>query len=55
MFGEPADAETCLSWGMAGEVIPTGQALTTSSCRPPQGPGAKSDPIESDFAHKPIY
>ena len=27
MFGEPADAETCLAWGMADEVTPTGGAL----------------------------
>lgn len=27
MFGEAADAETCLAWGMADEVAPRGQAL----------------------------
>jgi enoyl-CoA hydratase/carnithine racemase len=27
MFGEPADAETCLSWGLADEVAPKGKAL----------------------------
>jgi enoyl-CoA hydratase/carnithine racemase len=27
MFGEPADAATCLSWGMADEVTPAGEAL----------------------------
>ena len=27
MFGEPADADTCLAWGMADEVTPAGEAL----------------------------
>ncbi len=27
MFGEPADAATCLAWGMADAVAPTGEAL----------------------------
>ena len=27
MFGEPADAATCLAWGMADEVTPAGEAL----------------------------
>lgn len=27
MFGEPADARTCLAWGMADEVTPSGDAL----------------------------
>lgn len=27
MFGEPADAERCLAWGFADEVVATGQAL----------------------------
>jgi enoyl-CoA hydratase/carnithine racemase len=26
MFGEPADASTCLSWGMADEIVGSGQA-----------------------------
>ena len=26
MFGEPADAATCLAWGMADEVVPAGEA-----------------------------
>jgi enoyl-CoA hydratase/carnithine racemase len=30
MFGEPADADTCLSWGMADEVTETGGALTVA-------------------------
>ena len=27
MFGEPADAPTCLAWGLADELAPEGQAL----------------------------
>ena len=30
MFGEAADAETCLSWGMADEVTPKGEALAVA-------------------------
>ena len=30
MFGEAADAQTCLSWGMADEVAPKGQALAAA-------------------------
>jgi len=30
IFGEPADAATCLSWGMADEVATTGAALETA-------------------------
>jgi enoyl-CoA hydratase/carnithine racemase len=30
MFGEAADAQTCLSWGMADEVAPMGQALAAA-------------------------
>jgi enoyl-CoA hydratase len=30
MFGEAADAERCLAWGFADEVVETGQALTAA-------------------------
>ncbi len=30
MFGEPADAQTCLAWGMADDVVPKGEALGTA-------------------------
>jgi enoyl-CoA hydratase/carnithine racemase len=30
MFGEAADAATCLTWGMADEVAPAGMALTAA-------------------------
>ncbi|MGZ6014421.1 MAG: enoyl-CoA hydratase/isomerase family protein [Phenylobacterium sp.] len=30
MFGEPADAATCLLWGMADEVVGKGEALTVA-------------------------
>ena len=30
MFGEPADAATCLAWGMADEVAPAGEALAVA-------------------------
>jgi enoyl-CoA hydratase/carnithine racemase len=30
MFGEPADAATCLSWGMADEVVAAGEALAAA-------------------------
>jgi enoyl-CoA hydratase/carnithine racemase len=30
MFGEAADAQTCLSWGMADEVAPAGEALAAA-------------------------
>jgi len=30
MFGEPADAETCLAWGMADEVAAAGEALAVA-------------------------
>jgi enoyl-CoA hydratase/carnithine racemase len=30
MFGEAADAATCLAWGMADEVAPAGQALAAA-------------------------
>ncbi len=30
MFGEPADAQTCLAWGLADEVAPAGHALAAA-------------------------
>ena len=30
MFGQAADAQTCLDWGMADEIAPKGQALTVA-------------------------
>ena len=30
MFGEPADAQRCLAWGLADEVVEDGQALTAA-------------------------
>ncbi len=30
IFGEPADAATCLAWGLADEVVATGQALAVA-------------------------
>lgn len=30
MFGEAADARTCLAWGMADEVVPAGEALAAA-------------------------
>ncbi len=30
MFGEPADDQTCLTWGMAEEVTPKGEALAAA-------------------------
>jgi enoyl-CoA hydratase len=30
MFGEPADAARCLAWGMADEVVATGEALAAA-------------------------
>ena len=33
MFGEPADAATCLAWGMADEVVPAGEARAADGAR----------------------